>query len=625
MQSVLRLVPDDAARSVDHLGRDLVAAVGGQAVHEDRVVRRVAHQLVVHAVAGEGVEPRLLLVLLAHRHPRVGDDDVRSGDRRDRVGHDEDRAARLGGTTLGVDDDPAVRAERRRSGHAHVHARRRAGEQVGVRHVAGTVADEGDGLPGQGPAVLADGEQVGEELAGMEVVGQRVDDGDPCAGGHLLEPGLRVGAPDDRRHHALEHAGGVGRGLLAAELAVRRRDDERAAAEVGDADVEGHPGTGRRLVEDHRDGLRSGEGLLAPAVGLHLRGEVEDRGLLGLGEVVVAEEVAGHAEVSWVGVPCSAATAARLSPRIDTNSSISSSDTMSGGAMRRLDSFGALMMRPRPRAAALTAGPTGAVSPTPTSRPVPRTSCTSGDPRPAMPARMRSPFVTAPATRSARSISSRTAFATRVPSGLPPNVEPCCPAENSSDAQPNVTSAPIGKPPAMPFAIVTASGVKPCPWNVNQLPVRPTPVWISSRTNSAPCSSVSRRAVCRKPSGRSTTPASPLIGSTMSAATVSSIAASSASTVESMCSTPGTIGRKSSCSAGLPVSASAPIVRPWKPCLSARMRVLRPSAPLFRRASLKAASFASAPELPKYTRPAAPAPVMRLSRSASSSCGGVAK
>ncbi len=75
-----------------------------------------------------------------------------------------------------------------------------------------------------------------------------------------------------------------------------------------------------------------------------------------------------------------------------------------------------------------------------------------------MPARMRSPLVTAPATRSARSISSSTAFATRVPSGLPPNVEPCWPAENSSDAQPKVTRAPIGNPPAMPFAIVTASG-----------------------------------------------------------------------------------------------------------------------------------------------------------------------
>ena len=36
VEAVLRLVPDDALRTVDHLGLDLVAAVGGQAVDEDR-------------------------------------------------------------------------------------------------------------------------------------------------------------------------------------------------------------------------------------------------------------------------------------------------------------------------------------------------------------------------------------------------------------------------------------------------------------------------------------------------------------------------------------------------------------------------------------------------------------
>ena len=149
--------------------------------------------------------------------------------------------------------------------------------------------------PGERALVLADGEQVGEQLAGVEVVAQRVDHGHRGARRHLLEPGLRVGAPDDRRDLPLEHARGVGRGLLAAELAVRGRDDQRAAAEVGDADREADPRAGRRLVEDHRDRLRPGERRAPPAVGLDLLGEVEDLGLLGLGQVVVAEEVAGHA------------------------------------------------------------------------------------------------------------------------------------------------------------------------------------------------------------------------------------------------------------------------------------------------------------------------------------------
>ena len=49
-------------------------------------------------------------------------------------------------------------------------------------------------------------------------------------------------------------------------------------------------------------------------------------------------------------------------------------------------------------------------------------------------------------------------------------------------------------------------------------------------------------------------------------------AASSASTVESMNSTPLTIGRNGSCIQGLPVSARVPIVRPWNASRSDRMR-----------------------------------------------------
>ena len=45
-----------------------------------------------------------LLLLLAHRHPGVGDDDVGSGDGLVRVGEERDGAARLGGATVGVGD-----------------------------------------------------------------------------------------------------------------------------------------------------------------------------------------------------------------------------------------------------------------------------------------------------------------------------------------------------------------------------------------------------------------------------------------------------------------------------------------------------------------------------------------
>ena len=121
------------------------------------------------------------------------------------------------------------------------------------------------------------------------------------------------------------------------------------------------------------------------------------------------------------------------------------------------------------------------------SRPRPRTSVTCG--RPVIASRSWMPRAAAFSTSPARSISPSTALAVAVASGLPPNVLPWLPATSRSDAAPNVMSAPIGNPPPMPFATAIASGMMPKCWNANQSPVRPAPVWISSRMSSAPCAS----------------------------------------------------------------------------------------------------------------------------------------
>ena len=66
------------------------------------------------------------------------------------------------------------------AGHAHVHAGHGTAEQVGVGHVVGRVTEVGDGLVLQvvdAASVLGDGLEVGENLAGMEVIGQGVTTG----------------------------------------------------------------------------------------------------------------------------------------------------------------------------------------------------------------------------------------------------------------------------------------------------------------------------------------------------------------------------------------------------------------------------------------------------------------
>src|SRR5690554_1505614 len=446
MQAVLRLVPDDTLAAVDHVGRDLVAAIGREAVHEDRIVLREGHELRIDSVASEEFDALGLLLLLAHGHPGVGHDDIRPRDGLLGVIEALDRTARRCRDRHRVVDDGLRRVEALRCRDAHVHAGRRTRERVGLRHVAGAVADEGHGLTLKRTAVLANGQQVCKELTRVEVVGERVDDGDGRALRHLLEPGLAVGAPHDRGNHALEHPRGVGRGLLATELAVGRADDERHSPEVSDAHREGDARARGRLVEDHRNGLRALERALRETVGLERHRKVENLALLGLRQVVIAKEMPGH---------CAASNAVLKSL---PNSSISTSPTMRGGAIRTLYSFAALTMRPASSAAADTLFATGSVRPTPISRPRPRTSSTSGESISRISSRSCVPRCSALPIRSDASISPSTALAAAVASGLPPKVLPWWPRLKSSDASPKVTRALMGMPPAMPFAIVTASG-----------------------------------------------------------------------------------------------------------------------------------------------------------------------
>ena len=124
---------------------------------------------------------------------------------------------------------------------------------------------------------------------------------------------------------------------------------------------------------------------------------------------------------------------------------------------------------------------------------------------------------------------SMTASPAAAASGLPPKVEPCCPAVSRPETSgPNVTSAPIGTPPPSPLATVMASGTIPACWNANHVPVRPIPVWISSTTRSAPCSVVSSRASRRYAVPASRTPASPWMASSTTAPVSGPTAARSA-------------------------------------------------------------------------------------------------
>ncbi len=91
VQAVLRLVEHHRLRPVDDLVGHLLAPVGGQAVHEQRVGLGAGHQPVIDLVGLQQVVPARA-VAVAHRHPGVGDDAVGAFHGLVRIGADADRA-----------------------------------------------------------------------------------------------------------------------------------------------------------------------------------------------------------------------------------------------------------------------------------------------------------------------------------------------------------------------------------------------------------------------------------------------------------------------------------------------------------------------------------------------------
>ena len=233
---------------------------------------------------------------------------------------------------------------------------------------------------------------------------------------------------------------------------------------------------------------------------------------------------------------------------------------------------------------------------------------------------VRSALPAASSAASARTVASAAATARQ----LPPKVEPWSPGSNDAATWARAAHMPMGKPEAMPLAMVTTSGVTPKCWNPKGcVPQRYMPHWISSHMNSAPRSAVRRRTAARNSGSHGCTPLSPCTHSTMTAQMPSPWEANSDSSalisLMGVRTKPSGRGWNASCLAGCAVAASVASVRPWKLASSVTMRrgaaaaaarTPSSSAPAASaaaiarflacsRASLKAHSFASAPEFAK--------------------------
>ena len=147
-------------------------------------------------------------------------------------------------------------------------------------------------MPSRGAEALFEGEEVCDGLAGVFEVGERVDDGDARAGGHLGDGLVRVGAQHHDAHPALDVVRHVGEGLALAERRLGLVDEDGVAAEGVDGGLEGEAGAQAGLLEeeDHLAGVER----VAEVFGMILDrvGELHDGGHLFDGEVGDGAEVA---------------------------------------------------------------------------------------------------------------------------------------------------------------------------------------------------------------------------------------------------------------------------------------------------------------------------------------------
>jgi hypothetical protein len=266
--------PHPVLRFGEHQGRVAVyyfvrhlLHVTGEAVQEDGPRIGPSHQVGIHLVPVEFLDPFGVFLLLPHAHPGVGDDHVGAPDGvvGDRRRHDRDavllREPLRGGHDAGVGFVPL--GGRDLDVHAHLD---RPQHEI-VQHVV-AVPHPGHGLPRQVRSeVLLQRHEVGQSLEGMVQVAEGVDDGDGRILGEFGDVLVGVHAGQYQVVEPAQHARRVPHALVDSQLDVRGAQEEGVAAQQRHARFGRNAGPRGPLLEDHAhrmsvEGFRQGLGLV---------------------------------------------------------------------------------------------------------------------------------------------------------------------------------------------------------------------------------------------------------------------------------------------------------------------------------------------------------------------------
>ena len=273
MHAVLRLVKHDGGRGFKHLVRhfhlvdseffrDFPADAGVQVVEGRQAVHKYAvrcgcgHLLRVHLIGGQLADALLPhLGGLAHGDPYVGVDHVRTLDGLHRILAEGELRAGLGGDLLALFDQRRVGEVLLRGAGHELQAHLRAAHHQGVAHVVARVAHVHQLHALKAAKVFADGQEIGKNLGGMELVGQAVPHRHARVLRQRLHDLLAEAAVLDAVVHAAQHPRGVGDGFLLADLGAGGVEIGHAHAQIVGRDLEAAAGAGAGLFKDQRNVL----------------------------------------------------------------------------------------------------------------------------------------------------------------------------------------------------------------------------------------------------------------------------------------------------------------------------------------------------------------------------------
>jgi len=294
VHAIFGLVEDDGLRAVENFRRDFEAAVRRKTVHEDGVGSGESHEFGVDLIRLEDGVAGFFFSFEAHAGPGIGVHSLRAGDGFAWIGEEFDLGLGFAGDALGIGDDFGKRGVVGRRGDAEVHAETRGQIDERVADVV-AIADVRELEAAKIAESFGEREIVGECLARMEFIRERVDDRNVRVSRQIFENFLLVDAGNDALDPAVEIAGDIGDGFACAEaglgLGVVEKDD--VAAHALNAHVECDASAKGRLFENEGDEFSGERGSVADRASFDVGGELQEIACMRGAPFGAGEEIVG--------------------------------------------------------------------------------------------------------------------------------------------------------------------------------------------------------------------------------------------------------------------------------------------------------------------------------------------